>query len=489
MPFPFTLSTTSTASFANHYTSAAYPSLPLACSTHRGILRDALKAYKRVPASAQGAHIKHITAVTSEYLSYLLHLIDAVRTGDATPIPGAPVLSTSWRPTLAASSTFGGLRQQARKAGEGLQYELFWVLLTLACSHTIQARALLMEFLTVPPSSSGNPVDSQSSSSSSSSALLPQATKHLLTSASIFSYMLTLTPPHSSSPTTTTSLPIDISPPLLSALSLTSLSSATLLAVLKSDPYPTYLALSTSATSKEYLYSAPAPPTGVKALLFSRLCIAASEHAAKAQGAISGIVREGKVCDEYIRYLDELRRVGRARGCRFLGLDAEAQSRLGEGLGWMKLASEILTGEEEEQEEESNKKKKKKKSSSMDPCTLHSELQTILALAARWAKTNDKLIFDRIPPTNSLMGRIPSGREVHSVPEFVPDRLGVVEVGELRRGGGEGGSAGGRSGGGGGGEGYVERWGEGTETARDSSDDEDGGASARSRGGMPGAYY
>ena len=233
--------------------------------------------------------------------------------------------------------------------------------------------------------------------------------------------------------------------------------------------------------------------------------------------------------EEYIKYLDELRRVGRARGCRFLGLDAEAQGRLGEGLGWMKLASEILTGEgsssNTKEEEESSKKKslasRFKSSSSpssspssqaqslntnatssssssipqqslagglpynMDPCTLHSELQTILALTTRWSKTNDKLIFDRIPPTNSLMARIPSGREVHTVPEFVPDRLGAVEVGELRKGGGEGAG----NGGGGGGEGYVERWGEETETARDSSGDEDGAASARSRARMPGAYY
>ena len=505
MSFPFTLPTASAVAFTHHYTSHIYPSLPLACSTHRGILRDALKEHKRLPPAAQGANIKHIISATTEYLSYLLFLQDALNSGDACPLPNAPEIETEWRPTLSSTSRFG-VRKPARRKEKGIEYEMFWVFSTLAYAHTIQARTLLMEFLS----------PSTYSTDSSVSPLLPQATNHLLTSASIFNHLLTLKQPAAAG--AESSIPVDISQSMLSSLASISTACATLLAVLKTDPYPTYLALTSTTSSskrskndaytKEYLYNPPPPPTGVKALLYSRLCIAASEHAAKAQGAISSLVRAGEISEDYVRYLDDLRKVARARGCRFLGVDAESQGRLGEGLGWIKLGKEILYGSVSSSSSSSSGsgdkdlKEKISLSSTMeklrlstssskpssspsgstssnpsagglpphlDPCSIHSELQTIQALEQKWSKTNDKLIFERVPPTNSLVAKIPSGREVHTVKKYFPVRLEDGIVNRLRKGGVEGAGTGAGTG--------TERYGEdywATGGGGESSDEDEG---------------
>ena len=474
MPFPFTLPTVSPVSFSTHYISLAYPSLPLACSTHRGILRDSLKSHKRLPAPAQGANIKHIISVTTEYLSYLQFLYKALQLGDVSPIPTAPEIGTAWTPTLASTTRFGVPSSRERARGRGLEYEIFWAYSTLAYAHSIQARVLLIGFLS-PPSSSPSP------ETSSTSQLLPQAINHVLTSASIFNYLLSLPPPKNWQPgneKNTLSLPHNISQPMLSSLASISLASATLLAVLKTDPYPTYLAITSNtrkndndhAYSKEYLYNPPNPPKGVKALLFSRLCVAASEHATKAQGAISDIIRAGTVNEDYVRYIDELRRAAKARGCRFLGVDAEAQGRLGEGIAWIKLARETLTGSVSASSSSTGEQEGKGKKTlasrmeklrlsksppsplstfsshtaasgnggglplHLDPCTVYSELQVIESLDAKWTKMNDKLIFEKVPPTNSLIAKIPGGREVHTVQQFAPVQLGEDSVNQLRRG-------------------------------------------------------
>ena len=478
MPFPFTLPTASAVSFPRHYVSVAYPSLPLACSTYRGILRDALKSHKRLPASAQGANIKHIISVTTEYLSYLQFLYKALQSGDVSPIPTAPEFETAWTPTLASTTLFGVPSSRARARGRGLGYEIFWAYSTLAYAHTVQARVLLIGFLS-PPSPSPSP------ETSSAPQLLPQAINHVLTSASIFSYLLSLPPPQqlrSGNEKNALSLPHNISQPMLSSLASISLASATLLAVLKTDPYPAYLAITShtrnndtaDAYSKEYLYNPPNPPKGVKAMLFSRLCIAASEHATKAQGAISDIIRAGTVNEDYVRYIDELRRAARARGCRFLGVDAEAQGRPGEGIAWIRLARETLTGTVstsslsiDEQEGKGKKtlasrieKLRLSKSPSpsppssftlsspqtttsgsggglpfhLDPCTTYSEFQVIESLDAKWTKMNDNLTFEKVPLTNTLVAKIPGGREVHTVQQFAPVQLGEDSVNQLRRG-------------------------------------------------------
>ena len=158
----------------------------------------------------------------------------------------------------------------------------------------------------------------------------------------------------------------------------------------------------------------------------------------------------------------------------FLGVDAEAQGRVGEGLAWIKLAQETLTGSvpassssTDEQEGKGKKtlasrmeKLRLSKSPSpsslssftfgspqpdvsgnggglpphLDPCTVYSESRVVESLDAKWTKTNDKLIFEKVPPTSTLVAKIPGGREVHTVQQFTPVQLGEDSVNQLRRG-------------------------------------------------------
>ena len=455
---------------------------------------------------AQGANIKHIINVTTEYISYLQFLQEALKSGDALPIPTTPEIETEWRPTLSSNSRFGITHSERRK-GRGLEYEVFWAYSTLACAHTIQARALLMEFFSLTTSSQDSAV----------SPLLPQATNHVLTSAQIFQYLLTLTPPIATAGDEKNSIPVNICEPMLSSLASISLASATLLAVLRTDPYPTYLAItgipgskkSSDIHSKEYLYSPPPPPTGVKAMLYSRLCIAASEHAVRAQGVISDLIRARAINEEYVRYLEDLKRVAKARGCRFLGVDAEAQGRLGEGLGWIKLGKEFLGGTTPTSSNDDGEVREKKTiasrmeklrfskpsspstsspssssstqnpagglSPNLDPCTVYSELQTIEGLDAKWSKTNDKLVFEKIPATNSLVSKIPGGREIHNIKAYSPVKLGNESINTIRRGGVEGVS------------GYSQQQDWPSGGFPDSSDEEDGGNGSGYQ--VPGGYY
>lgn len=486
MPFLFSLPTTSTLSFTRHYTSSAYSSLPLTCTTYRGILRDALKQHKRLATAAQNANLKHIISVTTEYLGYVLFLYDSIQSGLVARIPEAPELETEWRSVLTATSRFGAVRELPRRKWRGIEYEVFWVLSTLAYANALQSRALLLEFLSTSP---GSAADNEARSK-----LIPQSIDHLLTSASIFDYLLTLPSPAQQHAGGTAgesgkskgaekvyeTLPIDLSEQMISSLSSACLASATLLAVLKSDPYPSYLALTTNssksksndACSKDYLYQPPAPPTGVKALLFSRICIAASEYASKAQGAISSLISQGEVSSDYVRYLEGLKRASRARGCRFLGIDAEAQGRVGEGLGWIRLGREIIgvqpsASESSENKENGNKEKKslssrmdklrlsKKSTPSiptpsassssssasgssgglapyLDPCNIHSEYETLNALDTKWTNLNNKVMFQPILSPKSLTGKIPSGRKVHNVKVYTPPTLGPEIIEKLK---------------------------------------------------------
>ncbi|KAK4964023.1 hypothetical protein LTR28_004141, partial [Elasticomyces elasticus] len=132
MPFAFTLPTTSALPLHACFTSPTHPSLPLSASTHRGVLRDALKKHKRLASAAQAPHLPVLLAALNEYIPYLLAL-DAARRGQ--PVAGETVivseateLVVEWRTTLTA--TLPG-REPPRVTLRGLQSEVAFVLSTL----------------------------------------------------------------------------------------------------------------------------------------------------------------------------------------------------------------------------------------------------------------------------------------------------------------------------------------------------------------------
>src|SRR5262249_12660826 len=155
------------------------------------------------------------------------------------------------------------------------------------------------------------------------------AMQHLLTSHSLHTYLLTRH--HTSPPPTTHPQPIDIQPAVLSALAALSLSSATLITVSKDDPYPAHLLTTTSASNAYLIGDTPLP--SVRAHLLARLCLAAADHASR---AVAALRNTSGVESEVVRFARDLRDVARARGARFLGVDAEGKGKVGEGLGWIR---------------------------------------------------------------------------------------------------------------------------------------------------------
>lgn len=394
MPYPFTLPTTSASSLAAHYTSAEFPSLPLVATQHRGTMRNMLKAFKRQPPAQQATQLPQLFAALTDYLPQLLFLQARVLAGDARP---SEPFTPAWRATL-SRPPFPGARPK-RVVAAGLDFEVAFVLSALAYTHTLLARSRLLDALSAAGDGDGDDGGGRKQQQ------LNAAIQHLLAAHAVFTHSLGLT--RAPAPAAA-ARPADLSPPVLAALAALSLADATLLAVTMQDPYPDYTALAVGRSPRagagdgmEFLYTPPSAPTGVKALLLARICVAASTHAERALGVLvapwssplslpslpslslpssaapasppkpsSSSSRSppspsrpplsspaavaspsapatqqsgGAVVAELGRYLEQLQRVARAKACRFLAIDAEAAGRVGEAIGWIVLARSILS--------------------------------------------------------------------------------------------------------------------------------------------------
>lgn len=322
MPFPFTLPTTSAFSFSTFFSSDSHPSLPLSASTYRGVLRDALKKHKRLPPHEQASNLGNILLSLNNYIPYLL-AIDAGL--GSQPVAGEEldvVLKSTptleWRPTLSDNLVPG--REAARLKIKSLEYEIYFVISTLAYTQTLLARSALHPLFS---SATASPSTEQRT------LAIQTATKHLLSAASTHDYL------SSRSDQVPTDAPCsDITKSTFRALSSLALAEATLLAVLKDDPYPAAVAQDRNKNDKEWMIKAPEIPK-VRAHLFARLCLAASEHAANAHSLLSTHSGRGKIDGELLKYVEDLRRTGRGKACRFFGIDAEIGGQTGTGIAWL----------------------------------------------------------------------------------------------------------------------------------------------------------
>ena len=330
MPFPLTLPTTSSFSFSSYFSSDSHPSLPLSASTYRGVLRDALKKHKRLSPSEQTPNLANILLALDNYIPYLL-AIDAGL--GSQPVSGeevdvvlksTPILE--WRPTLSEKAIPG--RETARLKLKSLEYEIYFVFSTLAYTYTLLSRASL------------HPLYSTATASPSPeqrSIFITTASKNLLSAASIHDYLSTL-----SDLVTSDSPCIDISKSTFRALTSLALAEATLLAVLKDDPYPASVAQERNKNDKEWMIKAPEIPK-VKAHLFARLCLAASEHASNAKSLLNASgQRQDKIDPDLLRYMEDLRKTGRGKACRFFGIDAELGGQTGAAIAWLQAGMHEL---------------------------------------------------------------------------------------------------------------------------------------------------
>lgn len=459
MPFPFTLPTTSSTSLTDHFSSSTHPSFLLTATTQRSVLRDALKKHKRLPASSQQSHLSTVNEALNAYLPYLLALnasLSNQRTAhERVEITPTTPFQSQWRPTLSRPSN-PALREPDRVTLTTLSHELAFVLQTLAYVQTLHSRiALFPLYASSPP-----PTQDQRA------AAISQAMKLLLDAQSIHSFSLSI----ASAPSTNiNSGPVDTTPSTQSALASLSLAEATLITVLKDDPYTAAVVESRNASSKEWMISAPKIPK-VRAHLYARLCLASADHAAKASGLFA---QGGNKLDEgLLKYTEDLRRTARAKAARWLGIDAELASKTGEAIAWMRGARREMGFFNPSDDVESGKRKglkglkqswaekredKKVLKGDADAWGLDAgkleEARVVEWLEGKWGKENDTVCFrppitaqhyceydanicqinvQAIPPFEPLLASMPSGREYHTPKQYTPPQLDSHTLAQMR---------------------------------------------------------
>jgi hypothetical protein len=458
MPFPFVLPTTSSFSFSSSFHCESHPSLPLNASTHRGVVRDALKKYKRLPASSQPPNLPSVVSSLNAYLPYLFAVDSGLGHRSVqdeavtTTLLSTPAIE--WRPTLSDNAVPG--KETARVKLQSLEYELFFSLSTLGYAHTLLARAALHPlFITT-----NVPVGTLERTTA-----IQTATKHLLDAASVHDFLARR------AETLVTSPPCaDISATTTRAMSSLALAEATLLAVLKDDPYPAIVAQDRNKNDREWMYKAPDIPK-VRAHLFARLCLAAADHAAQASALCKATTTKGtsKLNDGLVRYVEDLRRTARAKACRFFGIDAELSGQSGNALGWLqcglqelgiepKEAKKGLMGRMKKEWTEKREDKKIERGAGWgsDAGKLE-ETRVLEMLEEKWTKINDtvspscflpiyfltlgyaigtdisnQMMTQVVPAPATLISSLPSGREIHTIKQYAPPELSRQVLDNMR---------------------------------------------------------
>ena len=468
MPFPFALPTTSHLSFQSHLTSSTHPSLPSTATAHRAVLRSALKSHKRLPAAAQPTNLPAILSALQSYIPYLLAL-DAALSSRSPTVAGEDIdvtliqeITVEWRPTLSSSSLSstvvpGGRRDRAASArvkGCGLDYEIHSVLHTYATVFALLARQALLGLYA---SAATFPDPAQRL------ATIQSATKHLTTANGIHLYLLQRTQRQSAadddpSPSSFPADAVDVAEPVQAALAGLSHAEATLLFVLKDDPYPGLLVQSRNRNDREWMIKAPEIPR-VRVGLLARLCLGAAEEVGREAVARLQFSEGGsgkgkvKVDADLTRYCEDLRRVARAKACRFLGIEREMEGRTGEGIAWLRggmseLGMEIskdsghsglgfgrLKSEWKERREDrrllDQGSGKAGKDWGLDAGKAE-EGRVLEWLERKWSKMNDTVNVQVVPDWRPLVAAMPSGRDALTAKAWVPLSLEEEEVSRMR---------------------------------------------------------
>ena len=347
MPYPFSLPTTSSLLLSSHLSSPTHPSLPLTATTYRTVLRDVLKRHKRLAPQSQLSHLGRVLSALNDYLPYLFALDAGLSNGGEDEgddehdgvddyylidVVLECEVEVQWRATLTA--TLPG-REPGRVKVRSLEYEICFVLATLAYTHTLLARNQL--YLWKDPTATTTPLQQQRTTA------IQTATKHLLQSASIHSYIAV----QRSTQWAVPSPVLDISTSVQTALSSLALAEASLLAVLKDDPYAAAVAKDRDKNDNDWMVKAPEIPK-VRAHLFARLCLSAAEHAGRASamlrtaGGNNATTKAAAVDETLVGYVDDVRRTARGKACRFLGIDADLSGQIGVAIAWLLAAKTEL---------------------------------------------------------------------------------------------------------------------------------------------------
>ncbi|SLM37666.1 BRO1 domain [Lasallia pustulata] len=433
MPYAFSLPTTSTISYVESFGSSTHPSLLSAATIQRAVLRNVLKKHKRLAIQVRDSDLSSVLTAINDYLPFLFAL-DAGLSGN--PVNGEEIdivlvkeVEPEWRASVATAIPG---REAPRIKGKGLDYELCYVLTALAYVYVSLARVHLRTLYA-----------SQTPTADQRMSAIMTATKYLLQANSIHNYLSTRFSDAGFIPAA-----IDVSVSTQGALASLAMAEATLLAVLKDDSYSAAVAQERNKDDKEWMIKAPDIPK-VRAKLFTRFCLAASEHGGRARAMLdSSSATQSKGVDEaLVRYIGDLKRTSRAKACRFFAIDAEMDGKTGEALAWLLegkkelgFASSSDEGsrlkglaklKKDWTERREDKKIEKGGVWGSDAGRLE-EARVIEMLEKKWTKMNDTINTQIVPPSGPLLASMPSGRDIHSTMPYIAPSLDIDTLTRLR---------------------------------------------------------
>lgn len=425
MPYIFHLPTTSYLTFQDLLSSTSHPSLPTSATTTRTHLRNTLKQHKRLPTSSQSTHLTQVLPSLQSYIPHLLALDAGLSTRPISDeevqvnLEREPIVE--WRTCLSPSPVPG--RDSPRVKLQSFEYELLFALLTLGETYYLLARAALHTLYNAT-----TPTEEQRTSA------IQNAMRHFLSAHGVFSYV------HTRSAQLPTAPPVaDIAAPTLGALAALALAEATLIAVLKDDPYPAAVVQERNKNDKEWMYKAASIPK-VRAHLFARLCIASADHAARGLAMLG----KGRVNEDLREYLEGLRGTARGKACRFFGIDAEIEGKTGEAVAWLQGARREMGFVGEDQKARGLGRLKKKWEEGREDRRVEKggewgsdagrfeEGRVVDMLIAKWERINNTVSIQVVPPSEPLIAKMPSGREYHSPKPWVPPDLDATSLASMR---------------------------------------------------------
>ncbi|KAK4693716.1 hypothetical protein P7C71_g3734, partial [Lecanoromycetidae sp. Uapishka_2] len=341
-------------------------------------------------------------------------------------MPFAFTLPTTSSLSFSTFATTIAGRGPPRVKGKGLDYEIVFILHTLACVYTLQARAQLLALY-----ASTTPTDEQRI------AIITTATKYLIQANSVHAYLASR-----SAETDASSTVVETLSQTQGGLAALALAEATLLAVLKDDPYPAVVAQERNKNDKDWMIKPPEIPK-VRAHLFARLCLGAAEHAGKSEAMLSA---SGRVDEALMKYVSDLKKTARAKACRMFGIHAEIEGETGQGIAWLVGAKKQLGFAANDEgakikglakikkdwtERKEDRKVEKGGEWGSDAGRLE-ELRVIEMLEQKWNNLNDTINTQLVPPSDPLVAGIPSGRNIYTTKPFISPTLDEDTLARMR---------------------------------------------------------
>ncbi|KAL8761529.1 MAG: hypothetical protein Q9184_002349 [Pyrenodesmia sp. 2 TL-2023] len=453
------LPTPSSLSYPTYLSSPTHPSLPLTTSTHHSILRSHLKTHQKLTISQQPSHLPQIHTDLTNYLPSLFALKNGLEGRKVGEEEVDVVLRTEvvaeWGSVFADSRVLGLGRmgrakgKDGRFQGRGIDFEVCMALSTLAVVLRLQAREQLRVVYGVAGAAVVPTAEERAKG-------ITGATKLLLQVEGVHAFLrgevcgsLAGGFGEGDGHGEKGARPPETRAQVQGGLQALAMAEATLLAVLKDDPYPAVVSQGRNRNDKEWMIKAPEIPK-VRAHLCARLCLATAEHAGRAEAMLKAQNEAawGKLNEDIVGYAADVKRTARARACRFFGIDDELGGDTGKAIAWLRGARRELglkAGEEGEKgwakgwgkikkgfdEKREDRKLEKGGEWGADGGRME-EGRVIEMLEKKWVKMNDTINTQLVPPYESLLAGMPLGREIHSSKTYVPLDLGTDILEKMR---------------------------------------------------------